>query len=537
MVQKRHQSGRNGLDVETLYYASLLDREGMKPDHSSCIEEVCLAGMIDESTYETKHVEKDCKRPHIALDTTRITSLLQNGQIPAIVFHPPNGSSQSASIEVVESTSQPYVAISHVWSDGLGNTRANSLPRCQLQRLRDMAMDLPKRDPVASKSADNKGEGKNLSRDVVDHENGPPIWIDSLCVPLEREGRKLALIAMRKTYQEADTVLVLDGELQQATFQCDWQEICVRIGISTRSRRLWPLQEAALAMNRLCFQFSGRSIDIDHTLSRQGVDPKILNYRTDLNLALSLQRSIPPFSGEDTLTELIYLGQSLLFRSTSKPADETFCLASILGLDVGRLIAHSSAERRMQEFFSLLETIPSNILFLDAPKLHVDGYRWAPRTFLTKESNLVNFWYGQEETPIAHLDSHGLRASLPGYIIRIDRPLEGRGIWVRDIDGTFLFLIYSGINQEWFDEVWKVVLQLREIVLITQNSTLSTAGFLASIKHDRAELESDMICVTYLCNVEITPVKDIIGWENIKPETVPAQCIRKLGSEQRWCIR
>lgn len=39
---------------------------------------------------------------------------------------------------VRETREQPYVAISHVWSHGLGNAKENSLPWCQVLKLFDV---------------------------------------------------------------------------------------------------------------------------------------------------------------------------------------------------------------------------------------------------------------------------------------------------------------------------------------------------------------------------------------------------------------
>ena len=40
------------------------------------------------------------------------------------------------------STVRPYIAISHVWADGLGNVFSNSLPRCQIAYLDTLTKNL-----------------------------------------------------------------------------------------------------------------------------------------------------------------------------------------------------------------------------------------------------------------------------------------------------------------------------------------------------------------------------------------------------------
>lgn len=84
-----------------------------------------------------------------------------------------------------DQTGVTYVAISHVWSHGLGNNRANSLPRCQLERL------------------------STLVNEVSGQRAGAPtyFWIDTLSWPVEREeATNLAIVYMRKTYAKAEIV-------------------------------------------------------------------------------------------------------------------------------------------------------------------------------------------------------------------------------------------------------------------------------------------------------------------------------------------
>ncbi len=82
----------------------------------------------------------------------------------------------------------PYVAISHVWSDGLGNPNHNSLPFCQIKRLQELVQE---------------STGKPL-----------PFWIDTICVPLEERLRGKAIANMAKVYRSAAAVLVLTAQFR-----------------------------------------------------------------------------------------------------------------------------------------------------------------------------------------------------------------------------------------------------------------------------------------------------------------------------------
>jgi hypothetical protein len=70
----------------------------------------------------------------------------RNGQIPLFAI---SGSDDDIHIRVFPSeTTKKYVAISHVWSDRLGNPEENSLPRCQLFRPKHQQSCCPTNWPV-----------------------------------------------------------------------------------------------------------------------------------------------------------------------------------------------------------------------------------------------------------------------------------------------------------------------------------------------------------------------------------------------------
>ena len=72
-----------------------------------------------------------------------------------------------------------------------------------------------------------------------------PFWIDTLCVPLDRHYRSLAIAGMRQCYKTADKVLVLDSLVAAAPVDSGPQEILMRLIASIWMTRLWTLQEVA----------------------------------------------------------------------------------------------------------------------------------------------------------------------------------------------------------------------------------------------------------------------------------------------------
>jgi len=63
---------------------------------------------------------------------------------------------------------------------------------------------------------------------------------------------------MRRTYESARKVLVLDSELEVASIDTSPEELLMRISCCGWMRRLWTLQEGALA-KELFFQFKERA--------------------------------------------------------------------------------------------------------------------------------------------------------------------------------------------------------------------------------------------------------------------------------------
>ena len=82
----------------------------------------------------------------------------------------------------------------------------------------------------------------------MDHINSSPdhgLWIDTLCVPLDRDHRKTAIKRLKDTYQKAKSVLVLDKRLLR--FGPHDIERRVQLLCSDWMRRLWTMQEGLLA--------------------------------------------------------------------------------------------------------------------------------------------------------------------------------------------------------------------------------------------------------------------------------------------------
>lgn len=347
---------------------------------------------------------------------------------------------------------RPYVALSHVWSDGLGNPHNNSLPRCQLRRLQSFVNELYDESlrPVS-------------------------FWIDTICVPLERESRNQAIRRMGKTYQEADNVLVLDSWLMRSPCNEYGELNMLQVKCCTWTQRLWTLQECMIARTgalyfrtakgnvhtrdmyeperlgvkeviesiigtqqdslkagfekeadlllRLATLLGTNDLDDVSFGKDSPTDPKLRRLSIGLRgwtmssfiwtegsrffHNLHHPRTRYDRSGRRTASrpylvtnDLILIGYSMRNRSTSRLEDEPVCLATLLGQDVGAILDESDVRERMKIVVSRLGLAAKDILFFHAQRIDEDGFRWAPASFLA---------HGREYSPatVVHPSSVG----------------------------------------------------------------------------------------------------------------------------------
>jgi hypothetical protein len=114
-------------------------------------------------------------------------------------------------------------------------------------------------DRVLSKAIDWTGRNMKRIEPIVKPSPRPRgFWIDTLCVPLEKPYRNMAISRINKVYSKASMTVVLDSELQAVDHRyCGDQELAIRIGLSGWMRRAWTFQEGSLSGGRwLRFLFS-----------------------------------------------------------------------------------------------------------------------------------------------------------------------------------------------------------------------------------------------------------------------------------------
>jgi len=118
-----------------VYYLASIRRKPSLTSHKECeLEDHCVANNTDPDTYQCRHTISGCLCQYISMPIEEVKAIIRDGEIPLISFtETPSGDIQHKVIRAKYSTD--YTAISHLWSDGLGNPRQNALPKCQIINL------------------------------------------------------------------------------------------------------------------------------------------------------------------------------------------------------------------------------------------------------------------------------------------------------------------------------------------------------------------------------------------------------------------
>ncbi|GAP91721.2 putative het domain protein [Rosellinia necatrix] len=305
--------------------------------HGDCSPTACAQYRINEETYAPKHASScrwltaprgvSCEYSKPPLE--EVKQLVLENEIPVITVV--DGSCDgSARLQIHRASNTPYVAISHVWADGLGSTTEKGLPTCQLRWLSSLVSKI---------------------------QPGAAFWTDGICIPEADHIRKKAIGMMARTYNEAVAVLVLDSGVQLCSSAQPPDEKVLRVLTSGWMRRLWTLQEAVLS-KELHLAFADRTLlltDLMPPPSDMLLSPHLTNLAGELFRLTKLSKHNSYAIGD--------VARSLRWRGTGKPADETLAIASLLGADASDLV-DLGPERRMMRLLQDIGRFPRNILFL-----------------------------------------------------------------------------------------------------------------------------------------------------------------------------
>ncbi|KAL4921379.1 hypothetical protein BDW62DRAFT_197956 [Aspergillus aurantiobrunneus] len=342
--------------------AALQRRPLVLENHHGCLRaQRCMAHRLAicepveyPFAHDGDHTEGSCTFVDIPMND--VIGIIDAGDIPLISL----SREGDLDLQVVRSTPfNAYTAISHVWTDGMGNPQRSI------------------HSTTAPHSFRLKSSFK-LARWIAQHEKWDRIvdrhriyfWIDTLCIPVAKpqapeRSRDLKFMAMKHItpiFATATNTLVLDSELQDISFpvpnQVCGDEVAARILSSNWMQRGWTLEEMSLSRD-VVYQMSckpyGMMTALNHSLPRATyrqlpigkatvqtrravvtvvrrslLEEKRLTAGPNVFLANRLQKlsQIPHF---------VSIWNSLLSRTTTKAEDGPLIAANLLDFNVAAL--------------------------------------------------------------------------------------------------------------------------------------------------------------------------------------------------------
>ncbi|PVI01825.1 hypothetical protein DM02DRAFT_654185 [Periconia macrospinosa] len=222
----------------------------------------CRLGRMSDD-FKPLHVHPECRCDSMFPPMDKIVDVLEDGMIPVltVTWNLDNIASLSILVDGMSlddyeserpSKACPFIAFSHVWSDGLGNPHNNALPMCQFERLEHIIQVLSQKDSwVMILTSTHK---------TTAYKNGTiAFWLDTLCIPVDlgyQHLRDFSIQKMHDIYAKASGVVVLDPDIQRLPDNASPVDLLVGTICSGWRSRLWTYQESDLS-NELYLPFQG----------------------------------------------------------------------------------------------------------------------------------------------------------------------------------------------------------------------------------------------------------------------------------------
>jgi hypothetical protein len=124
----------------------------------------------------------------------------------------------------------------------MGNSKENYLPRCQLERISKYISEVPWL-PLHTTSVMSF-----WSQGTKGYFKPEYFWLDTLCIPIDKDLKKKAIHSIPAVYSGAYQVLVLDSEMEEVRLEdSQWPEVAGRLVFSAWIGRCWTLEEAGFS--------------------------------------------------------------------------------------------------------------------------------------------------------------------------------------------------------------------------------------------------------------------------------------------------
>ncbi|KAL3478323.1 hypothetical protein BJX99DRAFT_245633 [Aspergillus californicus] len=463
------------LPIDGQYY--MAGSPGLPADeldhHAKCLRTHCLYE-YDKEMYVTRHTTAPYHKPGCRTTINyggqlgpergqtdwvdAISRIIDKNAIPIALWVKGLRSLWSVEYHFSGQRTPGYVAISHVWADGKGNPKGNSLPECQIDRIQRLVEKVT-------------WEGRKPVPTNPNESNGIGFWMDTLCIPVDDEDRKdKAIKNMRLVYSHAKAVLVLDEWLESMRSDAPPLEIITRIYGSNWLKRLWTHQEGFLPP-ALWFQFADRSVEVRDITARLREQQSSLQ-ATGIHISFPINAemrlihyvfAMAPGDAKDKWRRYGPLSSAMSERQTSRLADETLCLATIIDIDLTPFLRLPSkpdgkaAQRRMEKFVETLGRFEMDVIFNNYDRLEKRGYKWAPRSLLNLRTAELTRPEVLERisSPFEEVNGQlGLLARYHGFLVNF---ADGRPSFAATERGCAIQCQGSADSDEDIDEKWFVV--------------------------------------------------------------------------------
>ncbi|CAI6314124.1 unnamed protein product [Periconia digitata] len=174
----------------TWYYLARIARFEKPGKHYECEnEQVCRAYDLtsqERQLYQPKHsvtCDGSCPvLPNLLTEfETKLHNIIHDNKIPMLSIKK-SDEDLNLSVEAYDGT-QRYTAISHVWSDGMGNDRNNQVHRCQLHKIAS-ELETLRRERVRNSWMNGWSMYVRLLNIwPFRHESKLLFWLDTICIP------------------------------------------------------------------------------------------------------------------------------------------------------------------------------------------------------------------------------------------------------------------------------------------------------------------------------------------------------------------
>ncbi|KAI1362064.1 hypothetical protein F5Y08DRAFT_313072 [Xylaria arbuscula] len=320
--------------------------------HEICTKTQCARNNIDNNTYKQSHVcENEVSCLKMIPPVSKIMDILINDDIPVVRLESGSGVDRLEVTAISKNKPTPFIAISHVWADGLGGDSETGLNSCQVERLH------------------------TLCASVLRPPECPWFWLDCLCIipKTYKEVYYKALDRIKDVYKCASSVIVLDKTIQKCSMDSTTEFLYAHIYLSAWMQRMWTYEEAVLSKELLFVLGDG--------LHKYRVDTQPSMRRTISVVWQSLASQLFRLRAGPNHLTIGHICGAFRYRLCNVPEDEFVSVAGMLGIDAMALLRENGDERT-KHFWLMLHSVPRDVVFLTGPKLSFPGFRWAPRTLM-----------------------------------------------------------------------------------------------------------------------------------------------------------